>query len=187
MGTLNLGNVELVGSGTELQMGSGVWDHGNNTFKAGSDGTTNTPVVHAYMSDSSQTISDATWTKNTWLGDETVDTDDAFSNSRFTVPTGRDGLYHISTGVNFYSDGNNMRNSQLAIYKNGSKVVGSYSIVMSGDQDLRHFQAFAHTILDLSAGDYIEQYFYMDTTSGVRYISRDGSGVRGNYILIHKL
>ena len=187
MGTLNLGNVELVGSGTELQMGSGVWDHGNNTFKAGSDGTTNTPVVRAYMSDSSQTISDATWTKNTWLGDETVDTDDAFSNSRFTVPTGRDGLYHISTGVNFYSDGNNMRNSQLAIYKNGSKVVGSYSIVMSGDQDLRHFQAFAHTILDLSAGDYIEQYFYMDTTSGVRYISRDSSGVRGNYILIHKL
>tara|TARA_Y100000996_G_scaffold344798_1_gene282596 strand:+ start:356 stop:901 length:546 start_codon:yes stop_codon:yes gene_type:complete len=181
MGTLNLGNVGLVGSGAELQVdGSGVWGSGGS-------GNINSPIVHAFMSDASQTISDATWTKNVWLGDETVDTDNAFSSSRFTVPTDRAGLYHISTGVNFYSDGNNMRNSQLAIYKNGGKVVGSYSIVMSGDQDLRHFQAFAHTILDLSVGDYIEQYFYMDTTSGVRYISRDGSGVRGNYILIHKL
>tara|TARA_B100000287_G_C20503074_1_gene729926 strand:- start:446 stop:997 length:552 start_codon:yes stop_codon:yes gene_type:complete len=183
MPTSITGNSISIGSGGV----SGVWNSTNNTFKSGSRGNVNSPIVHAFMSDSSQTISDATWTKNVWLGDETIDTDDAFSSSTFTVPAGRDGLYHISTGVNFYSDGNNMRNSQLAIYKNGSKVVGSYNIVMSGDQDLRHFQAFAHTILDLSAGDYIEQYFYMDTTSGVRYISRDGSGVRGNYILIHKL
>ena len=187
MGTLNLGSLELVASGTELQLGNGVWDSAKNTFQAGSDGTTNTPVVHAFMSDASQTISDATWTKNTWLGDETIDTDNAFESSKFTVPANRGGLYYISTGVNFYSDGNNMRNAQLAIYKNGSKIVGSYNIVMSGDQDLRHFQALAHTIHDLSVGDYIEQYFYMDTTSGVRYISRDSSGVRGNYILIYKL
>ena len=68
MGTLNLGNVGLVASGTELQVGSGVWDPGNNRFKSGGGGNVNTPIVHAFMSDSSQTISDATWTKNTWLG-----------------------------------------------------------------------------------------------------------------------
>lgn len=189
MGTLNLGsNVELVGSGSELQMGSGVWDHVANTFKSGSGGNTNSPIVSAYApNQSAQGMTDATWTKNTWLTTEVIDTDNAYSSSRFTVPSGRGGLYYISTGANLYGDDNNIRNAWTAIYKNGSRVVGSYNIVLSGNQDLRHFQANQYAILDLNVGDYIEQYMYLDVNSGALYFSSDSNGIQGNYLIIYKL
>ena len=189
MGRLNLGsNVELVASGTELQLGNGIWDNAKNTFKSGSGGNATSPIVSAYApNQSAEGMTDATWTKNTWLTTEVVDTDNAYSSSRFTVPADRGGLYYISTGANLYGNDNNIRNAWVAIYKNGSRVVGSYNIVMAGNQDLRHFQATQHALLSLAAGDYIEQYMYLDVDSGALYFSSDSNGIQGNHLIIYKL
>ena len=188
MGTLNLGSLELVASGTELQLGNGIWDNAKNTFKSGSGGNATSPIVSAYApNQSAEGMTDATWTKNTWLTTEVVDTDNAYSSSRFTVPAGRGGLYYISTGANLYGNDNNIRNAWVAIYKNGSRVVGSYNIVMAGNQDLRHFQANQTAVLNLAAGDYIEQYMYLDVDSGALYFSSDSNGIQGNHLIIYKL
>ena len=90
--------------------------------------------------------------------------------------------------MNLYGNDNNIRNAWVAIYKNGSKVLQSYNIVMSTtSSSLRHFTASAQGILDLNAGDYIEQYMYLDVNSGVLYMSTDSNGIRGNFLSIHKL
>ncbi len=172
MGQLNLGTgVTLLGTGAYLQQTG-----------------TSTPIVHAYTPATSHGLSDATWTKNTWLTSETIDSDGAFSSSRFTVPTGRAGYYYVSTGVNLYGNDNNMRNAWVAIYKNGSKFLQSYNVVFStSSSGLRHFTASAESILSLNAGDYIEQYMYLDVESGVLYMSCDSNGIRGNFLSIYKL
>ena len=170
----------------QLNLGTGVTLKGTGAYLAQTG--TSTPIVHAYTPATTQGLTDATWTKNTWLTSETIDSDGAFSSSRFTVPSGRSGYYYISTGVNLYGNDNNIRNAWVAIYKNGSKVLQSYNIVMSTtSSSLRHFTASAQGILDLNAGDYIEQYMHLDVNSGVLYMSTDSNGIRGNFLSIHKL
>ena len=169
----------------QLNLSSGVEFTGSGNYFSHT-GTTS-PILLATAPETSQSISDATWTKNTWITGEKIDSDSAYTSTKFTVPAGKAGWYYVAVGVNLYSDGNNMRTGQVAIYKNGSRVAGSYSIVMSGDQDLRHFQCFNQTVLELAVNDYIEQYMYCDCTSGSIYMSSDASGIRGNYLLIYKL
>jgi len=173
MGQLNLSSgVELKGTGAYLQQ----------------TGTGSTPLVHATAPATTQGLTDATWTKNTWLTGEVIDSDGAYSSSRFTVPSGRGGYYYISTAVNLYGNDNNIRSAWVAIYKNGSKVIQSYNVVFStSSSGLRHITCSAEGILSLNGGDYIEQYMYLDVNSGVLYMSSDSNGIAGNYLHVHKV
>jgi len=170
----------------QLNLGTGVTLKGTGAYLAQTG--TSTPIVHANTPETSQGLTDATWTKNTWLSSETIDSDGSFSSSRFTVPAGRGGYYQVATGVNLYGNDNNIRNAWVAIYKNGSKVLQSYNVVFStSSSGLRHFTASAQGIFSLNANDYIEQYMYCDVNSGVLYMSCDSNGVRGNFLTIYKL
>ena len=176
MGQLNLSSgVELSGSGNYL----------NQTG-------TNAPIVSAYApNQSAEGMTDATWTKNTWLTTEDIDTDGAFSSSRFTVPANKAGTYYVSVGANLYGNDNNIRNARVAIYKNGSQYARAHSIVNSTSTTayfhLRHIQCVHSCIMTLAVGDYIENYMYLDVNSGALFMSSDNDTVRANFLMVYRI
>ena len=151
----------------------------------------NTPIVFAYSPTiTSPSVSDATWTKNTWLTSEDVDTDSAWdtSNQKFTVPTGKGGTYFVAISNSLYSVNNTIRHARVRIYKNGSHHVGGYQfIVSSSSSDIAHFTPSVQTIMPLSAGDYLESYLYLNVESSTAYYSSDGQGLKTNYFMCYRL
>ena len=112
---------------------------------------TNTPAFHAYYSgNTSPSLSNNTWTKVTFLTTETLDTDSAYDGSKFTVPSGKGGYYHVSTSMNFYADNNDMKNARVAIYKNGSVAIQSYNHINNYAAGLRHLSVSQSGVLNLS-------------------------------------
>ena len=181
-------------SDLELKLPAAIGSANHILKNSGTAGTlefansVNTPIVLAYAPEGTESLTDNTWTKNTWLTTEEVDTDSAFSSSRFTVPTGKGGTYFLAAGNNLYGNNNNIRTARTALYKNGSTFARAYQTVFSTTASgLRHFQAEIQTITTLSAGDYIESYMNLDVESGVLYMSSDGSGVRSNYFMAFRL
>ena len=71
----------------------------NMTTAVQAAGATNTPAFLVAQS-SNQSIAAATEVELTW-GTEHVDTDNAFASNRFTVPSGKAGLYCFTLTVQF--------------------------------------------------------------------------------------
>ena len=108
-----------------------------------------------------QSIPNATFTKLEWS--RTIhDTDSAFSlsNNRFTVPSGKDGKYYVGASVQISGD---MNNGHLGFRVNGgnpysgSDGYGDYRFV--GDN---HSYMMRSYILNITAGDYVEIFWYND-------------------------
>ena len=130
-------------------------------------GGTNTPNFSANKISGSITATVNTATKATF-DNELYDTASAYdtSTSRFTVPSGQGGKYHFETTFNsFESTANNTSDGwQVYFYKNGSSELflsqGGGSHV--GNARMNHLSG----TFNLSAGDYIEVYFRVNTSSG---------------------
>ena len=157
---------------------------------------TNTPAFHAWSNNvTSHSWPEASLTKVEFLNSETFDTDSAYDNAtsgttsnRFTVPTGKGGYYHVSAGMNFYANANDIDHARLIIKQSGSTKITAYALVTSGGSTIRHFQANLSGILQLAAGDYIELFGYLDTNGNSQgYISNDAQGYRGNHFSAFKL
>ena len=159
-------------------------------FRIKGDGTNtiNHPIVFAYAPATSQGLTDNTWTKNTWLTSEDIDTDNAFASSRFTVPAGKAGKYFIAIGANLYGNDNNIRAARVSIFKNGNQYARAYNTIFStSSSGLRHMQCERQCVATLAVGDYIESYMSCDVQSGILYMSSDNDGVRSNYMMIYKI
>ena len=138
---------------------------GNVTVNA--SGLQNTPMMSAYMG-ANQTVSDATFTKIQY-NTELYDTDSAYdysTNYRFTVPSGKAGKYLIDASVYMLGNNNDEKRKAMGIYLNGSRVrkeevASNYSTGQSSAGSLS-----ITSILNLSAGDYIEIFGYLDVNSG---------------------
>ena len=158
---------------------------------------TNTPAFHAWSSPViSPAIPDATLTKVEFLVTETFDTDNAYDNSssgttanRFTVPAGKTGFYHVSAGLNFYANLNDIRHCRMVIKQNNSIKMTAYGFISSYAAGTRHFQCNLSGILELANdGDFLELFAYLDTNGGSQgYISNDAQGYRGNFFSAFKL
>jgi len=124
---------------------------------------TNTPSFLAYAS-SNQTVGHESWTKVT-LGTELFDTDSAFASNKFTVPTGEGGKYWFNGCVNAFAGANNLQRILMRLYKNGS----GFAYLSSNDWNNQAYRdqetATGSTIIDLSAGDYIELYIWFSHAS----------------------
>ena len=131
---------------------SSITLNGSAVSLGGSATVDNTPMWRA-TSNANQTISASTWTKLNYVT-EVIDTDSAFSSSRFTVPSGANGRYMIGANVIWLNA--SWSNQQiLAIYKNGSQFHAMYDMKELTDMGTQVF-----TILDLVATDYIEIWVY---------------------------
>ena len=122
---------------------------GDNTW-ASPGGGANTPAFRGYAT--SDQVVNGTYSKVTLAG-ENFDTDNAFSGSRFTVPSGKGGVYYFATGHQLT---NGTGNAFLAqIEKNGSRLHGGY---FEGPNTYTSPGLYVSYLIQANAGDYFEFY-----------------------------
>ena len=160
-------------SGTALQIGdasdvitipSGATI--TNSGTATGFGVAGTILFQATGTSSQTGNADNTSTKRNFVT-EIFDTASAYdtSNSRFTVPSGQGGKYLISANVNMEAASNGVaENAELQIRVNGTSVRNVF--LKSNNNNFDRFDMNSTTIVELSAGDYVEIYGHMNTSGG---------------------
>ena len=145
-------NITLGASGTTITVPSGVTVAG---------AMANTPAFLVFQS-SNQSISNAT-TTILQFGTENIDTDNAYSSNRFTVPTGEGGLYHFALNIQMNGNitganiGIQRYNSSGGRYTSGG---GNFTGALNVNV-VTSVLAFSHgATLELNAGDYVEATIY---------------------------
>jgi len=118
-------------------------------------------VGAAVYASTGQAITNATVTALTW-DLETIDTDafhdNSTNNSRFTIPSGKNGKYRISCRI-----GNGVSTAglrQLRLYKNGSYLTYLCNNFIAGNDGMSFSGEY---ILSLVATDYIQVFCYQNS------------------------
>jgi hypothetical protein len=152
--------------------------NGSGTITTNNIGGQNTPAFSVYLS-GNQSIGNSSFTKVTFDTEE-YDTDNAFASNKFTVPSGQGGKYvfHYSGYMSSLGDDKRL---VLNLYKNGSEISSPVKVqhqIYSTGSSSNVLQRTS-TVLNLSAGDYIEMYvwqnqggsinLYADNTSLIGY------------------
>ena len=145
------------------------------TFQTAAGG--NSPYFYVDKTGSGRmTVSEDTMTKIT-LSDNEYDPDgvyDATTNYRFTVPSGKDGQYFFSAGVEGdTSTAQDVRAVAINIKKNGS-VVNTPNFATYANGDLNAVTVSIAMILNLSAGDYVELWGSLDSVSNASTRNMEG-------------
>ena len=116
----------------------------------------NYPAFFAHSASDQTGLTDNAYIKVT-LGTEIFDTDNAFSDSRFTVPTGKAGKYFLYGSVRCKTSSNSdLKNAYAAIYLNGSRYLENR--MNFANNSIRLSTNLIHVTLNLSVGDYVELY-----------------------------
>ena len=154
-GTLKVGTITTSSGSGSITIPSGV------TLSGG--GIENTPAFLVRKS-STQDVSDASDVQVTF-DTEVIDTDSAFASNTFTVPSGEGGKYLISCQLTMYSSSaTTLEYATVIIYKNDANFVNAQ---WSAYNNPVFYQAPCLTnIMDLSAGDTLKVYTYIDVSSG---------------------
>ena len=159
-------SLELGSSGDTITIPSGATI--TNSGTATGFGEVNTPIFMAKMTSTQTGITRNTFVKVNFTT-EVVDSDNAYvtGDKRFTVPSGKAGKYLITLSCAVQMPSYDPRAIQTAIYKNGSKA--AFSQVFANEYDFQNDQDNTipvTTILNLSAGDYLEPYVYIYQSDG---------------------
>ena len=157
------GTITIGQSGDTISIPSGTTlnSAGTNTL----EGIANTPNFHVKLT-SNQSITSNTLTLIAF-DTTTFDTDSGWSGAsdyKWTVPSGKAGKYAISVKLDNYTGSNDMTKHQMELYKNGAREVSQYWQIGS-DQTFRHFPLGFSYVADLSAGDYLQVYTKIVSTS----------------------
>lgn len=113
----------------------------------------NTMRAKTYLSAATTAVANTTETSIDWTAEafDVGNLHDLSTNpSRFTVPTGGDGLYLVLAQAQWASDADGIRS--IRIYVNGALV--AQNDIPAGTTDALSFQA--HALLSLVAADYVE-------------------------------
>ena len=184
-GTLKVSNIETSsGSGTitigqsgeTISIPSGVTQTGI--------GGTNTPAFLAKKT-GNQTISDNTFTKVTFAGEE-YDTNSAYASDKFTVPSGEAGKYTIYGNLQLQANGgNDLETGEASIRINGSEahVVANK---FGGNPPVKQGISFLATIA-LSVSDYVEIYAKINSVANADCFVRQESSGLGSYFGAYKI
>jgi hypothetical protein len=178
MSKLEANTIDTISGTSNLVIGS--TNSSTVTFESGAATGHMSPAFEAYLS-AFQGIANNTYVK-AQFNTEVFDTDNAYDNSsnyRFTVPTGKGGKYFITAQVNLKcNSGNNLQTTFIALYINGSAVNTHHKndSAFNTSNYSRRDTRFISTILDLSAGDYVEVYAQLGDNSH----DIGGSGIQAN-------
>ena len=178
MSTLKVSTISPLGTDSTKTITIG--DITNGDVAAGA--FANTPAFMAAKT-ATQTISLNSNTKVTF-DSEVLDTDSAFSDSKFTVPTGKAGKYSIKIDGAFE---NSADYSQvwIMLYKNGSLGDVEQRIRMTTNyfQGASSQRLSASGLLSLSAGDYLEVYGYINAGSGTPQFNLNTFNFSGHRVI----
>ena len=178
-GTLKVSNIQTsAGSGTitigqsgetiSIPSGATITNSGTAT----GFGSDNTPAFLVRKS-STQDVSDASDVQVTF-DTEVIDTDNAFASNTFTVPSGEAGKYLISCQLTMHgSSATTLEYSTIKIFKNDTHFVNSQWVAYNNPG---MYQTPCLTvIMDLSAGDTLKVYTYIDVSSGTAKVAGETS------------
>jgi hypothetical protein len=126
----------------------------------------NYPAFQASLSTgASQVLPSATWTKGIF-SNEHFDTDNAYdtSNGRFTVPTGKGGVYHVMAAI-LIDDIDNLTNKAVRLYKNGDPTTfPTLQGQVYGSGGAQNWFVSFSNVINLAESDYIESFLYQGTS-----------------------
>jgi len=117
------------------------------------------PAFSAYLSSSSQSVTNSTWTK-VQLNAEQFDTNsnfDSTTNYRFTPTVA--GYYQINLVISCSYAGTTQKNQIIAIYKNGT--VHKYGYLQTDGTSIYGAPSISAVIYMNGTSDYIEGYGYI--------------------------
>jgi hypothetical protein len=175
-------------TGTTLTLGaSGDTTNVIGTLNKDGLAVANIPYFYGELASTINNVTRATQTKVTGMTRNEVDSDTAFDGTTFTVPSGKGGKYYLE-GVmtaSYGSVGQDGEQTISSIYKNGSFLKqGIIRQSSSSGQNMRAVTTVASGIFDLSAGDTIELYAYIQDASGDTADIADEKTSLGGYKLI---
>jgi len=129
-------------------------------------GGQNTPYWYAYGHASGQGSSSGTFTKMeaTKIFDSSSAYDD--SNFRWTCPSGQGGKYWVSIATQPYNTSVQGTGSQVVPYHNGNSKGNAYNASHHAISLFRNHWISWSGIIDVSAGDYLEAYYFTVFNSG---------------------
>ena len=166
IGSTNTSTINIGVSGDTVNIPAGVTIA--NAGTATGFGEANTPAFAVQGTDNQSSVASATYTKVTF-NSELKDTDSAFdlSTERFTVPSGKAGLYTFK-----YSCQNSQKEAankvyQIVLYKNGSLAEGT--LVRQNPTTTGNYDIFLNgsASLVLAASDYVEVFYYQNSSGSV--------------------
>lgn len=153
-----------VGSGVDSDLLDGVQGAGY-ALVAHTHANIGARVYH----NANQSIADATWTPiacNAELWDTSNFHDLVTNNSRITIPAGGAGKYLVVANVAFASNATGYR--AIQIYANGATTLATTNTnAVNGTETW----VCVTTILNLSAGDYIEVMAFQNSTGALNVVS----------------
>ena len=165
----SVGLSQLTASGTK---DSTTFLRGDNTFAvAGGD---NTPAFAVRKSGDQSGVGTSSNVKITFET-EIVDTDNAFTSSKFTIPSGEAGKYAFYGNIR-NNTGTDFDTFQIMLFKNGSAFDDYYAMFDNVSQASNNSSFSA--IVDCAVGDYFEVYCYQ-TSGGNLSIRQNGSHFYG--------
>ena len=184
-GTLKVSNIQTSsGSGTITIGQSGETisiPSGATVSGAGA----NAPYFYGEVASQTE-ITRATDTKVVGMTSNEVDSNSAFDGTTFTVPSGTAGKYFITgtLGAEYGDIGNDGEFTKVKIFKNGSSIKVS-AFQNSGSNAVQSETTISvDLIADLSVGDTIELYAYIQDASGGNGDYFAGRTSLGGYKLI---
>ena len=169
MGTIKATNIEPIADNGTVTLGSS-----GDIFALGS-GVNNQLLRPSFRARKTSNQNTATGTDVKITFDtEDYDTDSAFADSKFTVPSGKAGKYYFSFFARIRNAAD-ITSQEWSFYKNGSKEdrLSTQHNYTSGDSQYQSY-AFS-TILDLSASDYVEVYVNHNASGAVE--TNGGTGI----------
>lgn len=139
-------------SGSSITIG----ESGDTITLPSSAALTNFPGVPAFAvrkTDGDQSYSQNTWTKVTF-NTEFIDTNNAFADSKFTVPSGQAGAYQFNVGIKMATIATDSA-YEIKLYVNGSAYTTLVQHTTSASESPIYGGVQA---IDLSVGDYVEVF-----------------------------
>ena len=159
--TLTLGT-----SGDTISIPSGVTIANSGT--ATGFGGANTPYFYGELA-ADATLTRSTTTKVTGMTNDELDSATAFDGTTFTVPSGQGGKYYIEGMItgDYSSVGQDGEQTIAFIYKNGSEIKSTkIQQSSSSGQNMREVTVPISGLFNLSAGDTVEMYAYLQDADG---------------------
>ena len=144
--------LQIADSGDTITIPSGATITNSGTSTGFGISSANTPNFYVWKEDANQTISNNTNTLITF-NDEKFDSDSAYASNKFTVPSGKQGVYFINGQLTWLDPSVDDKALHVYIYKNGSQYTEAKDRSSENDQTVN-----VSALLSLSAGDYIEIY-----------------------------
>ena len=176
VGTVSDGTIGLAKLSATGTKDATTFLRGDNTFA--SAGGTNTPNFFVRGNGTGFSLSANAHAKVTSWTTPEFDTASAWSDNKFTIPTGESGKYCVSASVYFNYTGSAKR-FQMSIRVNGSpNALSTISATYNNSANVCYTKNF-------SAGDYIEIFAYHDQVDSSAYTT--GSDSVMTFLSIYKI